>query len=84
MIHSGSILWVIRNKFPETTPSAGGNEKKWIEQYVKARQQWLATHPRPAVRSTTYRTKCFQREIQRANWDLSQVPVNANGAQVSS
>lgn len=82
-IHSGCILWVIRNKFPESTPAASGDEKAWIGAYVKARHTWLGSHPRPAVRDTVYRTQCFKREIQRANWDLSQVPVNANGTPVS-
>ncbi|HWN09691.1 MAG TPA: chitosanase [Pyrinomonadaceae bacterium] len=82
-IHSGSILWVIRNKFPESPPASNGNEKAWISAYVNARNNWLASHSRPVVRGTTYRTKCFKRELQRGNWDLSQVPVNANGTQVS-
>ncbi|HEV2799862.1 MAG TPA: chitosanase [Pyrinomonadaceae bacterium] len=82
-IHSGSILWPIRNMFPESPPSSGGNEQAWTTAYVNARHNWLRTHPRPPVRLTTYRTQCFKREIQRANWDLSQVPVNANGTQVS-
>lgn len=82
-IHSGSILWVIRNKFQESPPAAGGNEQVWTQAYVNARQNWLASHPRPAVRGTVYRTQCFKREIQRGNWDLTQVPVNANGTKVS-
>ena len=82
-IHSGHILWVIRNMFPESPPSSGGDEKAWVSAYVNARHRWLESHPRAAVRSSVYRTKCTKREIQRGNWDLSQVPVNANGIQVS-
>ena len=82
-IHSGSILWPIRNMFPENPPSSGGDERAWIGAYVNARHRWLGSHPRSAVRSTTYRTQCFKREVQRGNWDLSQVPVNAHGTQVS-
>lgn len=82
-IHSGSIIWVIRNMFPENPPVSGGDEKAWVTAYVNARQRWLGAHPRPPVRLTTYRTKCFKREIGRDNWDLSQVPVNANGTLVS-
>lgn len=82
-IHSGSILWVIRNRFPETVPTAGGDEKAWIIAYVKARHSWLANHHRPIVRATVYRTKCFSNEIARSNWDLSSLPINANGTSVS-
>lgn len=82
-IHSGSILWLIRNMFPENPPSAGGDEKAWVSAYVKARHRWLSTHHRAVVRATVYRTKCLKKEIQRGNWDLSVVPVNANGVQVS-
>lgn len=82
-IHSGSILWVIRNRFAELVPAAGGNEKAWITAYVKARHAWLANHHRPVVRATVYRTKCFSNEIARNNWDLSQLPINANGSAVA-
>src|SRR5205085_7913435 len=74
-IHSGSILKLLRAMFPEVPPAQGGAEKAWIAAYVKARNKWLANHPRPVVRKTTYRTECFQREIKRDNWDLSQVPI---------
>ena len=83
MVHSGSILWAIRNMFSESPPAAGGNEQTWITEYVNARQKWLANHPRPPVRATVYRTECFQKEIQRSNWNLSMMPVNANGTPVS-
>ena len=83
-IHSGSIIWVIRNMFPESPPAAGGNEKAWTTAYVNARHKWLGSHPRPAVRNTTYRTQCFKNEIQRGNWDLSQLPINANGVKVTA
>lgn len=82
-IHSGSILWIIRNRFPETVPAAGGDEKAWIKAYVNARHSWLATHHRPVVRATIYRTNCFKTELARGNWDLSRLPINANGTSVS-
>jgi chitosanase len=82
-IHSGSILWVIRNTFEESVPGAGGGERAWISAYVDARHGWLSNHPRPAVRATVYRTACFKQEIARANWDLSKLPVVANGVPVS-
>jgi chitosanase len=83
-IHSGSIIWVIRNMFPESPPSSGGNEKAWTRAYVNARHKWLGSHPRAVVRKTIYRTQCFKNEIQRGNWNLSQLPINANGVRVTS
>jgi chitosanase len=82
-IHSGSILWVIRGMFPENPPSLGGSERTWVTQYVDARHRWLSQHRRQAVRATTYRTACFQGEIARSNWDLSLLPVVANGVPVA-
>lgn len=82
-IHSGGILWVIRQLFPESPPAAGGNEIEWTTAYVNARHKWLTDHPRPAVQKTVYRTQCFKDEIKRGNWTLKTVPVNANGTKVS-
>lgn len=82
-IHSGGILSFIRNKFPEVPPDKGGDEKAWIKAYVNARHRFLAHHHRAAVRKTVYRTNCFKREIARDNWDLSLVPINANGVKVN-
>lgn len=77
-IHSGGILDFLRNKFPETTPAKGGNEKKWIEQYLNARQTWLANHSRPILRSTIYRTKNMLSAVKENNWNLDK-PFYANG-----
>jgi chitosanase len=82
-IHSGSILPFLRNRFPEVPPAKGGNEKKWIQEYVDVRDDWLRTHTILILRNTTYRTECFKREILRNNWDLASVPINANGTNVS-
>lgn len=82
-IHSGSILWVIRQMFAENPPISGGNEIEWTTAYVDARHKWLSTHPRPVVQKTIYRTQCFKDEIKRGNWSLGVLPVNANGTKVS-
>lgn len=82
-IHSGSILWIIRQKFAENTPASGGNEKIWISEYTKARNNWLLNHPRPAVRASAYRTKAYLSQITKANWDLSILPINMNGTNVT-
>jgi len=82
-IHSGGILRLLRERVPEKVPSDGGDEKEWVAEYVDTRQNWLANHPREILRKTIYRTKCFKREIARNNWDLSQLPIDANGVKVS-
>lgn len=83
-IHSGSILQLIRNMFPERPPSAGGDEKAWTTAYVDARHRWLGAHKRPAVRATTYRTSCLRREIDRGNWGLMLQPIDAHGVPVTA
>lgn len=82
-IHSGTILKFLRQRFPEPVPSKGGNERTWIAQYVDTRHHWLATHSNTILRNTIYRTECFKRELARGNWDLSQIPIDANDTNVS-
>lgn len=82
-IHSGGILPFLRKRFPALVPGKGGKEEEWISQYVDTRRQWLATHPKSILQKTIYRMDCFQREINRGNWELTQVPVNANGVMVT-
>lgn len=82
-IHSGSILNFLRKRFPECPPAAGGDERTWITQYVDTRQEWLANHENRILRKTVYRTGCFKNEISLDNWDLSRLPINANGIEIS-
>lgn len=81
-IHSGQILWFLRQRFPENPPSLGGREEVWVSEYVRARHEWLAHHHRPAVRNSVYRTQAFQEQIAAGNWDLKKVPVMMNGTEV--
>lgn len=81
-IHSGSILPFLRSRFREVPPASGGNERTWISEYVRVRNSWLANHSNPVLHPTVYRTKCLRVEIERGNWDLSQVPINAHGIPV--
>lgn len=81
-IHSGGILWLLRQKFPEDPPSHGGDEKAWIRAYTEARHQWLKNHAKQIVGASAYRTEAYLHEIQRGNWDLSQLPVMMNGIAV--
>lgn len=82
-IHSGSIKDFLRKRFSAVPPKKGGDEKTWISQYVDVRHDWLATASNPELHPTVYRTQCFKNEIARNNWDLSQLPINANGVRVS-
>lgn len=80
-IHSGSIPAFLRNRFSETPPIRGGDEKAWIKAYVKARHEWLSTHTKKILQATKYRTQCFLTQIKNDNWDMV-LPVVANGTKV--
>jgi len=81
-IHSGSILRLIRRKFPEVPPSKGGKEKAWITAYVKARHEWLSGSKRKLVKVSAYRTKDLLKMIEDKNWNLKKLPLIANGREV--
>lgn len=81
-IHSGSIPVFLRQKFPESVPVNGGDEKKWITQYLAARHDWLEHHSNKILRNTIYRPITFEKAIAQNNWDLA-LPVNANGTIIS-
>lgn len=69
-IQSGSMLKFLRDKFPETTPVNGGDEKIWISQYVKARHEWLSNHSQKILVNSSYRTKALLDAIAKENWEL--------------
>jgi len=71
-IHSGSILKHLRQRFSEVPPLQGGNEKRWIQQYVDTRHEWLANHTYNTLRKTIYRTDLLRRLIADNNWDLAK------------
>jgi len=77
-LHSGSILAFLRSRFKEMTPLRGGDEKKWVSEYVRVRKAWLASHNTKVLRSTVYRMDCLIDAMKKNNWDLTQ-PVLANG-----
>jgi chitosanase len=81
-IHSGSIPVFLRQKFPESVPVNGGDEKKWITQYLAARHDWLEHHSNKILRNTIYRPITFENAIAQNNWDLT-LPIDANGTIVS-
>ena len=83
-IHSGGILWLLRHRFTESPPASGGREEVWIDEYVRARHEWLSNHARPVVRKSKYRTEGLIAQIEAGNWDLSTEPIRMNGTDVFS
>lgn len=81
-LQSGQIFGFLRNRFSEKTPRNGGDEKKWITEYIIARQQWLKTHSNRAVRNSAYRTQSYLKIINNNNWDLLGVIKTDNGCSV--
>ncbi|EJL75840.1 chitosanase [Chryseobacterium populi] len=81
-IHSGSVPSFLRERFPENIPLNGGNEEKWVTQYVNTRHNWLANHSRQILRKTIYRTQCFKDQITNKNWDLAK-EITANGVKIN-
>ena len=77
-IHSGSMLTFLQNAFPEKKPKSGGNERRWIIDYVNVRHNWLKRHDNRDLRPTVYRTIAFMKCFRNENWNLSQ-PIQANG-----
>jgi chitosanase len=74
-LHSGSMLDFLMRRFPEKKPGAGGNERKWITDYLRARHDWLKAHSNKILNKTVYRAECFLEGIAKDNWDLSGVLV---------
>lgn len=82
-IHSGKVTDEIRALFKEKTPKNGGNERIWVTQYVLARKNWLATHRKAVLHTTTYRMDTMLSLINADNWDLSKKPIKAHGILVA-
>jgi chitosanase len=70
-LHSGSMLGFLMNKFPEKKPAAGGNERKWIMDYLRVRRDWLKNHSNKILNATVYRAQAFLEAIAQQNWALS-------------
>lgn len=77
-IHSGPAgVDRTRNRFDESPPAKGGDEKKWTLAYINARRHWLATHSKTILHATVYRMDAMLKLIDEGNWDLAtpfQVP----------
>jgi chitosanase len=62
--------------------SGGIGEPGWIERYITLRRSWLASHPDPLLRLTTYRMDTFASLIAAGNWELL-LPIRAHGVRIS-
>jgi chitosanase len=83
-LHSGSILSLLRNKFSESVPAKGGDEKVWTKSYCEARKKWLANHSNKILNKTVYRMDFMLDLINKGDWDLTQSPLNANGVKITN
>lgn len=70
----------IRDRVSGTPASRG--EKAWVSDYVAARRNWLATHPRGDLRPTVYRMDAFLRLIELDAWGL-ELPLVVRDAEIS-
>lgn len=81
-LQSGSILSLLRNKFSEKVPAAGGDEKAWVTEYCKARKIWLENHSRKILNKTVYRMITMLSLIEKDDWCLEQSTYNINGVKI--
>jgi chitosanase len=82
-IHSGpGGVANIRRRFPASPPAKGGDEKQWVNQYLKAREEWLLSSANELVRKTTYRMDAFQVLAASGNWDLA-TPLVIRGCKIA-
>jgi chitosanase len=77
-IHSGGILQFLRNRFPESPPVRGGDEKAWVKAYTDTRHDWLISKG-GILAQTIYRTQCFKMLMIAGDWTLAN-PISANGS----
>jgi hypothetical protein len=68
--------------FSRNAPRARRRRAHLAGRVREARERFLATHRRQVVRTTVYRTRCLLREIERGNWHLNMLPIDANGVPV--
>ena len=71
----------IRDRVQGTPASRG--EKPWLADYVAARRNWLATHPRSDLRATVYRMDSFLRLIELGAWGL-ELPLVVRDSEISA
>lgn len=79
-VHGSWALLRDRTNAAGTVQQVG--EHEWVQRYVRARRDWLSTHPNPLLRQTVYRMDAFQRLITQEAWGL-QLPLVVRGEEIS-
>ena len=75
---------MIRDRTVEQKGSVAAlGEQAWISGYVDVRFEWLRTHSRADLRSTTYRMDAFRRLIDQGFWGLD-LPLVVRGNEIST
>jgi chitosanase len=82
-IHSGpSRVSSLRQKFPEKSPTNGGDEKAWVIAFLNARRAWLASNSNTLVQKTVYRIDSMLEVAKADNWDLN-TPLTVRKVKIS-
>ena len=82
-IHSGpGRVSSLRAKFPEASPSRGGDEKVWVLAFLNARREWLAANKNKLVQRTVYRIDAMHEIAKSDNWDLA-TPLSVRKVKIS-
>jgi len=82
-IHSGPArVSSLRQKFPEKSPTNGGDEKAWVIAFLNARRAWLASNPNTLVQKTVYRIDSMLDIAKSDNWDLN-TPLTVRKVKIS-
>lgn len=78
----GSWLYIKRR----TTAAIGtvhqAGERRWVQEYVSQRYDWLASHRRKDLRATAYRMETFKKLIDNGEWELA-LPQVIRGLEIS-
>lgn len=70
-IHSGpGRVATHKAAVKEPTPAAGGNEEKWVKEYLAVRRAWLAASTNPLVQKCVYRQDALTKLLDEGNWPL--------------
>lgn len=71
-IHSGPGRVAAHAKLVKaTSPNAGGDERKWVLEYIAVRRAWLAASSNELVQKTVYRQDALVALAQAGKWDLA-------------
>lgn len=71
-IHSGPGRVATHVKLiKEPAPIAGGDERKWVTEYIAVRRAWLAASSNPLVQKCVYRQDALTDLIKAGKWDLA-------------